>query len=174
MMKRFPLIAICVLVQVFTVFTVSAQSAESIKIGVFEIQRVIAEAKPVKQYQKRYDDTLSKKKVPFVQKEEELKKLKEKIDKADLKLEEKLKTEEQFTQKLKELKRQKEDLDQEVLKMEKWLKAQVFKDLNEIINEIGKKYDYTIIMEKNTGGIAYHKSSIDVTDKIIELYNQKQ
>lgn len=174
MIKRFFVLTVLVFLQLITVYTSRALGAEAVKIGIFEIQKVIAEAKPVKQYKKRYDDTLSQKKGPLLQKEEEVKKLKEKIDKGDLKMDEKLKLEEQFSQKLRELKRQKEDLEQEVLQMEKWLKAQVFKDLNEIIAEIGKKDDYTIIIEKNTGGIAYAKPAVDITDKIIELYNQKK
>ncbi|MEO5356106.1 MAG: OmpH family outer membrane protein [Nitrospirae bacterium YQR-1] len=172
--KSFLILPVMVFLQILTVYASHALSAEAVRIGIFEIQKIIAEAKPVKQYRKRYDDTLTQKKAPLLQKEEEAKKLKEKIDKGDLKLDEKLKLEEQFAQKLRELKRQKEDLDQEVLQMEKWLKAQVFKDLNEIIAEIGKKDDYTIVIERNTGGIAYAKPAIDLTDKIIELYNQKK
>ncbi|MBF0486756.1 MAG: OmpH family outer membrane protein [Nitrospirae bacterium] len=146
--------------------------AETLKIGIFDIQRIMSEAAPVNTYRQRYQSTLELKRKPFDQTEEELKQLREQIDKGKLKPEEQMAKEEEFAQKVLVAKHQKEDLEAEVAKMDRWMKAQVFKDISALLEELNKKEDYSIIFERST--VAYYKNAIDVTAKIIELYNKKK
>ncbi|MBF0554343.1 MAG: OmpH family outer membrane protein [Nitrospirae bacterium] len=146
--------------------------AEPLKIGVFDIQRIMNEATAVNTYRQRYQNTLDLKRKPFDQTEEELKQLREQIDKGKLKPEERMAKEEEFAQKVLAARHQKEDLEAEVVKMDRWMKAQVFKDISEILEELNKKEDYSIIFERGT--VAYYKNAVDITTKIIELYNKKK
>ncbi|KWT75273.1 OmpH family outer membrane protein [Candidatus Magnetominusculus xianensis] len=146
--------------------------AEPLKVGVFDIQRIMNEAAAVSTYKQRYQSTLELKRKPLLQTEEDLKQLKEKIDKGGLKPEEAMAADLEFTQKVRTAKHQREDLDAEVMQMDRWLKAQIYKDISEILVELNKKEDYAVILER--GVVAYYKSSVDITSKIIEIYNKKK
>jgi outer membrane protein len=51
----------------------------------------------------------------------------------------------------------------------------ITRDLFRIIEEIGKKEDFTVILEKKASAIMYAPASIELTDRIIKLYDaQKQ
>jgi outer membrane protein len=41
----------------------------------------------------------------------------------------------------------------------------------ELVQDIGKKEGYTMIVEKRTGGVVYAPMSIDITDTVIQAYN---
>ena len=43
----------------------------------------------------------------------------------------------------------------------------------EIVQEIGKKEGYLLIIEKSNAGVIYNPESIDITDKVITAYNKK-
>jgi outer membrane protein len=45
--------------------------------------------------------------------------------------------------------------------------------LIDIIKNIGKKDGFLLIMEKNQAGVLYSPSTVDITEKVIRLYNQK-
>ncbi|MBF0211497.1 MAG: OmpH family outer membrane protein [Desulfamplus sp.] len=42
-----------------------------------------------------------------------------------------------------------------------------------ITNEVGRKEGFTIIIEKNEGGLMYFDATLDITDKVISEYNKK-
>ncbi|MGD9733266.1 MAG: OmpH family outer membrane protein [Desulfamplus sp.] len=42
-----------------------------------------------------------------------------------------------------------------------------------ITNEIGRKDGFTIILEKNEGGIMYSDGALDITDKVISEFNKR-
>ncbi|MBF0566776.1 MAG: OmpH family outer membrane protein [Nitrospirae bacterium] len=162
-----------VLIGAAVVVSANPARSETLKFGVFDLQKVMSDSQNVKNYRKRYQDTLDEKKKPFVQKEEEARILREKIDQGKFPPQERMAKEDEFAQRIKELRRLKEDLDSDVAQMDRWLKGQVFKDLDAILKDLARKEGYTIIFEKNTAGIAYYNASIDVTDKILSLYNKK-
>ena len=47
------------------------------------------------------------------------------------------------------------------------------KDVFELIEEIGKKEGYLLIIEKHEAGVMYSPTAIDITDKLIIQYNEK-
>ena len=42
----------------------------------------------------------------------------------------------------------------------------------EIVQKMGKKEGYLLILEKKNAGVMYNPESIDITDKIIMEYNK--
>lgn len=46
------------------------------------------------------------------------------------------------------------------------------KDLIGLVNELGKKDGYLLILEKRETGVLYAPQTIDITDQLIELYNK--
>ncbi|MCG6552129.1 MAG: OmpH family outer membrane protein, partial [Candidatus Magnetominusculus sp. LBB02] len=146
--------------------------AETLKVGVFDIHRVMNEASAVAAYRQRYQNTLELKRKPLAATEEELKQLREKLDKGSLKPDEAMALENEFNHKALTARHQREDLDAELMQMDRWLKAQVYKDVSEILQELNKKEDYTVILER--GVVAYYKNTVDITSRVIELYERKK
>ncbi len=62
----------------------------------------------------------------------------------------------------------------EVEKRQRELTAGIIKDLKEIIGEIGKKEGYTIILESSDGLILYSKEGLDLTERVIKIYNERR
>jgi len=53
------------------------------------------------------------------------------------------------------------------------LANRIKKDLYELIEEIGRKEGYLLIIEKREAGVLYSPTAIDITDKLIPQYNKK-
>ncbi|MFH1991026.1 MAG: OmpH family outer membrane protein [Pseudomonadota bacterium] len=49
--------------------------------------------------------------------------------------------------------------------------GRIQKDLLELIEDIGKKEGYLLILEKREGGVLYAPKTNDITDKLIQIYN---
>ena len=45
--------------------------------------------------------------------------------------------------------------------------------LVEIITDVGKSQGFTLILRRGTPGVLYTREALDVTDLIIQRYNQK-
>ncbi len=54
---------------------------------------------------------------------------------------------------------------------EQRLVQRIQKDLKKIIDELGKKEGYLLIIEKRQGGVLYSPQSVDLTDRLIREYN---
>ncbi|MFH1582118.1 MAG: OmpH family outer membrane protein, partial [Pseudomonadota bacterium] len=60
----------------------------------------------------------------------------------------------------------------EFQQLENRLVTRIKKDVMGIVEEIGKKEGYLLIIEK--AGVLYYPNAIDLTDKLIQLYNKKE
>ena len=45
-------------------------------------------------------------------------------------------------------------------------------DILSVVNEIGKKEGFLLILEKRESGVVYAPNTIDITDKVIQQYNE--
>jgi outer membrane protein len=52
------------------------------------------------------------------------------------------------------------------------LSDRIKKDVFQIVEEIGKREGYLLILERRVGGVVYAPNAIDITDKVIEAYNE--
>jgi outer membrane protein len=55
--------------------------------------------------------------------------------------------------------------------VEKKLVNRIQKAIFKIVEEIGKKEGYLLVVEKREGGVLYFPNTIDITDKLIHQYN---
>jgi outer membrane protein len=54
---------------------------------------------------------------------------------------------------------------------EKRLISRIRKQVFDIIEGIGKKEGYLLILEKREAGVMYYPNTIDITDQLIQKYN---
>ncbi len=56
---------------------------------------------------------------------------------------------------------------------QKRIQGPLISNLSEIVNEVGKSQGFSMIFHRSTPGILYVREALDITDIIIERYNQK-
>jgi outer membrane protein len=60
----------------------------------------------------------------------------------------------------------------EFRELENRVVTRIKKDVLSLVEEIGKKEGYLLIIEK--AGVLYYPNAIDLTDKLIQIYNKKK
>lgn len=177
-MKRVNLIKIVIvsLVIVFSIGIVSVEATTLIKIAYVDMQKALTQSIAGQEAVKLLNEEVAKTRQMLTEKKEEIDKLKEDLDKQLLLLNEETKTikEEEMRRKIKEHQRLTKDKEEELQRMEASLTQKIQKELMDLVDTIGKEEGYTIILEKNYGGILYAPDKIDLTDKVIKIYNEKK
>ncbi|MEK7823360.1 MAG: OmpH family outer membrane protein, partial [Nitrospirota bacterium] len=79
-----------------------------------------------------------------------------------------------FNKLLRDYQKMVKDFGDELQKKEEELSVGIQKDLIEFVNKLGKDEGYTIIfgLEKGARGIIYSPDELNLTDKVINKYNE--
>lgn len=172
-MKR--IFSLCVITCFVMILSVPHLWADDLKIGVFDIQRVMKESKTVEGYRQKLGKEIESKKKAFEEKQDAVRQIEDKMRKEGQKLAagQRKSLEEKHANELKELKRMKEDIDMELQKADRELTQKALREIGDIIKKIAEKENYTIIFEKNSAGIVHFKDTVDISEKIITLYDKR-
>ena len=65
-----------------------------------------------------------------------------------------------------------EDFTQEMKALEVEAIKKIMKELEKIVEKIGKNEGYTLILERRTLGLMYYEPSADITERVIEAYDK--
>lgn len=154
-------------------FVPSVLGAEVTKIGVLDFQRVIdtsnvgkRSAFKMKNQSKEMEQTLKNK-------DAELEEVRKFLEQKAMVLSRDAREEKQRELRIKGddlealKKRYVEELRETNTELSNKIKVEVF----DIVDEIGKKDGYTLILERRTSGVVFATESMDITDKVIEAYN---
>ncbi len=158
---------------IFIGFLPAFAKTQEIKIGVIDLKKVVKESiygkEVMQKLQKKYE-VLSKK---IKAKIDELEALKNEIQtKSDLWSDAvREKKQRLYQKKLRELKELQEDSQYEMKALEKKLLDPVFAELEKVIKKFVKDNHYDLILEKNQPGLYYTSPKVDLTSKIIKLFN---
>lgn len=153
----------------------SAWAVEPLKIGILDLQKCLDQSEAGKKAKKLLQDKSDRIKKDLSLKRDELKKNREEFNKkasvlnADArrdKEKELIRKEEDF----RDLVREKEE---EMRKDEYNAMQPLLNDLFEVTSKVAKEEGYTLIVEAKSG-VVYYNKSIDVTDKIIKLFNENK
>lgn len=166
-----PLFIMVLCVIVFPAF--SAYGADVAKIGIIDIQKILKASSAGKQAQKEITAEGNRLKKDFEDKGKEIEELKKTLDKESLVIspaarEEK---EREIRIKINDLKTLQKKYTEELKVFEARRVKRIQKDIIEVVEEIGKKDGYLLIMEKI--GVLYYPNSVDITEKVIQFYNAK-
>ena len=77
----------------------------------------------------------------------------------------------ELQKKLMELQKNATESQMDLQKKERDLTAPIISELRAIIEGIGKEKNYTLVLEKNEGGVLFAQSGEDITDIVIEKFN---
>jgi outer membrane protein len=166
-MKKLGIVVVMVVCVCF--LCASESSAQAVKIGVFDMQKIVRDSKKMEGYRQVLMKNIESKRKPLRDKEETVRLLDEKLKKdgPSLSVADRANLAERLGNEAKEMRRLREDFDVEAQKMDRELTQKAFAEIDGIVKKIGEKENYTIIVEKNSGGVVYLKDSTDITARII-------
>ncbi len=154
----------------FTFFVRPVYAAD-VKIGVIDIQRIMRESKAAQNARAVFLKEVQEKRGVLNTKEKEVQDLQEELRKNASEMAASVRKEksEQLSREVKELNRLKSDLEEELKKRDNEMTQTLLKEISEVVQEYRKKEKFTVIQEKNT--LVAYDDAIDITDKIIKLYD---
>ena len=165
---RYCLLALCLLL-----FADVGWSQEKIKIGFIDIQRAISESQSGKRAKERFQAQVKKAEADLLKEKQELDRLKAELDKKGplLKDEERRNLEGDLQRRYVTYQRSMSDQQQELRQRENEMTGDILKELEKIVNEVGKAEKFTLILERSQ--ILYSDQGIDITGRVIEAYNAR-
>ena len=149
-------------------------AAQNVKVGVVDLQKFQKNSKAFQKasvgVKKKFDDMqqkLSDERNTVAKLDEELKKqsMMLSLDAQDDKKRELEKKQRQFKFMYDEFSQEMKDTEMEAIK-------KVMKELEKIVEKIGEKEGYTIILERRTLGLLYFNNTIDLTDRVTDAYDK--
>ncbi len=171
-MKKY--LAVIVLVLMIGVpYRLTAQTPPQ-KIAYIDLQKVMMESEKGKEARKNLADEFDKAKKNLVQKQDDLQKMKDALEKQATTMtpEARADREKQYQSKLKDYQRMQSDYEGELRQKDQEFSQKILKELEEVVKGLGESEKYTLILERTQAGILFGSPTVDVTDKVIVLYNE--
>ena len=149
-------------------------AAQNVKVGVVDLQKFQKNSKAFQKasvgVKKKFDDMqqkLNDERNAVGKLDEELKKqsMMLSLDAQEDKKRELEKKQRQFKFMYDEFSQEMKDTEMEAIK-------KVMKELEKIVEKMGEKEGYTIILERRTLGLLYFNNTIDLTDRVTDAYDK--
>jgi len=148
--------------------------ALSARIAYIDVQRVLARSSAGVAAREQLEREKSVMQKEMDGKRQELEKLRDELEKkgplmtADARREK----QETFERKRRDAARMMDDFQKELEKKEQTLLQRVLQDLSGVIEKVGKDKGYYMIVEKRGASVLYASPDADLTDDVINAYNQ--
>ena len=161
---------------VFASLTAFAAQAAETKIGYIDMQKAIQETAAGKKAKKELEAEFNKKKKDLEKKEADIKKMHEDFEKRSMAMNEDARAKKQAEIRTEMGKYQETagKAQMEIQKRERDLTQPIVTKLRSIIDEIAKKEDFTVILEKAENSVMWAKKDIDLTERVIKAYDSKK
>jgi outer membrane protein len=170
-MKKYLVFVVLVLMIAMS-YQVMAQTPP-LKIAYIDLQKVMMESEKGKEARKNLSDEFEKAKKNLNQKQDELQKMKDALEKQATTMtpEARSDKEKQYQTKLKDYQRIQSDYEGELRQKDQEYSQKILKELEEVVKGIGESEKYSLILERSQAGILFGSPAVDITDRIITLYN---
>ncbi len=151
-------------------------AAAELKIGIVDLQRALNESAAGKKAKEQFKAEFDKTQNALKAEKDRLDKMKDDLDKQStiLKADERKAKADEFDRRQRDLRRKLEDSDAELRKKDSELTGDILKDLAEVIQQIGQRDNYTVILENSSSSVLYGAKSIDVTDEVIRTFDARK
>jgi outer membrane protein len=153
----------------------SVQAADAIKIGIVDLQKILESSEGGKEWREKMKKEIEVRESELKKQGSELEDLKTKLERetAALSKEARETKERDFKNKVTDFRALEKKYRNEIQEMQLKLSGEIQKDVFQIAEEIGKKDGYLLILEKREAGIFYSPKNIDITDRLIQEYNNR-
>ncbi len=148
--------------------------AEGPRIAVIDLQKVVRSSQAGQEAMKKLQakfETLQKK---LEAKKKEIEAFRQEMQKKAPLLSEEARAEKQreYQKMVREFRAMQEDAQFEMKEEEKKALKPIFQDLEKVIKEMAEKEGYDLILEKNMPGVYWASPRVDITEHVIQLYDQ--
>ncbi len=157
-------------------FLSPAKADEPMKIGSVDMQKALNFSNVGQEAKKLMSAEVEKMEKSFSGKQKELEKLKEDLEKRGMVMSENVRKEKErdYQTKLRDLQRMQRDYEDELRRKDRELTEKILKDVAAIVKKIGEERKYTVIVERNQPAIVYISNSLDLTEEVIKILNEKK
>lgn len=157
----------------FLAYPAYGWAQERVKIGFIDLQRVMTDSVAGKQSREKFQAQVKKAEADLLKEKQDLERSKADLDKKGplLKEEERRSLESDLQRRVVNYQRNMQDQQQQLRQQEREMTADLLKELEKIVNEVGKADKFTLILERSN--ILYSDQAIDVTSRVIEVYNSR-
>lgn len=169
-MKRLVMLTLIVLG-----LTVTPVLAQDLKIGFVDLQKALNLSESGQQAKEKIKAKVQGYDAEVKAKQDELKKLKEDLEKQAMLLSEEARAtkERDYQQKVKDYQRFAKDIQDELQQADADYTRKILEQLFKVVQDIGKKEGYTVILEKTESAMLYGDASVDLTEKVIKAFDKK-
>jgi outer membrane protein len=153
-----------------------ALADEPLKIAYVDMQKALNQSEVGKEAKKIITQEVEKMEKSFSGKQKELEKLREDLEKRGAVMSESVRKEKErdYQTRLRDLQRLQRDYEDDLRRKDRELTERILKDLDGIVKKIGEERKFTIIFEKNQPAVVYISNTLDLTDEVIKILNEKR
>jgi len=171
--KKF--IGILVLIMIGGLLTGRVYPAD-IKVGWVDTERAVNECNAGKEAKKALLQEVEKVQRLIAEKQKELQEMKGSLEKQGLMLtpEARVAREKELQTKLRDFQRWGEDVQNELKQKQIEMERNISSGLVKVVQEIGAKEGYTVILRRNENIVLFTSKSIDLTDLVIKAYDMEK
>lgn len=160
---------------VITAFAFASAGAAELKIGYVDLQKALNESTAGKKAKEKFTAEVKRAESEIARKKEELERLGGSLEKQSSMLKDDVKAEKEkeFIQLQKDYERKLKDYKDELQIKDAQYTRGILADLVDIIKKYGKANNYTIVFERSETVLLYATDALDITDKIISIYDSQ-
>jgi outer membrane protein len=153
--------------------TGASSAADVAKIGVVDFQKILEVSNAGKTAQAEINKQGKQMETDLKERGTEIEDIEKKIERESLVMSKEVREEKQREIRIKigDFKALQQKYMEDFKALENKIIGRIQKEVVELVQDIGKKESYTLIVEKRTGGVVYAPLSIDITDAVIQIYN---
>lgn len=170
--RRIPGLVLCGVLAL--VFAAPVLGQAPVKVAVIDVERILIESERGKAALQDLDALRQQKQEEGQARQEEITELRNRLSEGQLSLsQEKLaELQKELEDEMIALRRFQDDANRELSKKRDEILGQIEQSVFPVINQIGEEGGYTLIFNKYNSGLVYAADAVDITQQVIERYNQ--
>ncbi len=168
---------LCALALSASLLSGTASAAEAMaKIGYVDLRVALNDSEAGKKAKIELESLIKTKQAAIDDKGKAIEKLKADLEKqaSVLSPDAKKSKEDEIERLMRDYQRLVQDSQNDVKKKESELTGSIIKDLRDVVEKIGHDEGYSLILENVEGIILYSRKDLDITEKVVKIYNEKK
>lgn len=156
-----------------SVVVISTAFAADVKIGIVDFERVFEESTAGKAIRAEFTTKGQQLEADFKKKGAEFETFKKNLEREALVMDKDMmaKKRAEYEAKVNELQDVQRGYQGELQSLQQRLMGSFQKEVADIVQQIAKSGNYTLVMEKRGGGVVYAAGGLDITDEVIKRHN---
>ncbi len=148
--------------------------AEGGKTGYVDLQRALSESSAGKKAKEKFKVEVDSLQSRLKKQKDEIDRLKEQLEKkaSVMKAAEREELEDDFRRKMRDFEREYKDSQTDLQKKDSDLTGSILRELQKVIQDIGEREGYSMIVEMNS--LLFADKSLDLTERVIDEYDKSR